>query len=584
MFVEVSATLAFTVANGHVGEALPFQIVVTSSAHQNSRPIVLSHLLLAFTSGLRSVEIRHDSHIGYERLFENGLVHFYAPSLRKEASGILRGTCNLEISPGSSKVLALTALPLDAGEIEVSKISLGVEAEQFEFEHVVSGSNCLTQQHLWTTDGRALFKGEAKSERSTTIEILPKPPKIRIELPNVLKAYFTGEHVSIDIRVRNEEEEESNVNIEVSFLDQAGPTPVLCWAAAREGTTEDIGQNERGCLRTSLGAIHPSETRHLTIKFQAKPETAQCTLEIQCRYFLLSDPETPVSQAVSVDMHFMRPFEANIDYIPQVQDESSSNYFHMSAMETPGTLSSKDAGASGIKQRWVATVAIASFASTDLNIEAVNLQLATTPQTAACLITPRAASSSVATILSPHGILKRQFILDLQKSSLEDQQTTYFDLQLRITWQRDAPSAPSATAILPLPELVASFGEPRVLATASRDDISLNTIHLDYMIENPSMHVLSFNITMDANEDFAFSGPKAISVQLVPYSYHFIAYTLLPLVRGESIYPQIKIVDAHWNSMYFRGTTLIIPSLPSLSSEAFLGSFLPLKHVRQLYI
>lgn len=548
-FIEVAATFAFTVANGHVGEALPFQIVVTSLAHQVSRPITLSHLLLAFTSGLRSVEIRHDSHVGYERLTEKGLVHFYAPSLRKEASGTLQGTCNLEISPGSTKVISLTALPLDAGEIEVSKISLCVEADQFDFEHAISGSNCLTQQHLWTADGKGLFKGETKSGRSTTIEILPKPPKIRIELPNVLKAYFTGEHVSIDIQVRNEEEEESNVDIEVSFLDQADPTPVLRWAATPEGSMDALDQNQSSRIKTSLGVIRPSGTRRLTVKFQAKPETAQCTFDIQCRYFLLSDPETPVSKAFSVDMHFMRPFEANFDYVPQVQDEPLSNYFHISAVESPGSLGSKNAGTSEIKQRWAATAAIASFASTDLTIEAVDLQLATTPQKAACDITPEVDSSSVAATISPYGILKRQFMLDLHRLSIEDQQTTCFDLRLRITWLRDIPDAPSATAILPLPELVASFGEPRVLASASQFNISLNTIYLDYMIENPSMHVLSFNITMDANEDFAFSGPKAVSVQLIPYSYHFIRYTLLPLVRGKSIYPQIKIVDVVWNKM-----------------------------------
>ena len=549
MAVQVSATFAFTVANGHVGEALPFQIAVTSSAHQKSRPISLSHLLLVFTSGLRSVEIRNDSHGGYERLTEDGLVQFYAPSLRKEASGTLQGACNLEISPGSTKVLSLTALPLDAGEIEVSKISLCVEAKQFEFEHAISGSDHLTQQYLWITDGEGLLKGEKKSERSTTIEILPKPPKIRIELPNVLKAYFTGEHVSIDIRVRNEEEEDSDVNIEVSFLDQADPTPVLRWAATPRDTTDAVDQKQLGSLKTSLGAIRPSETRRLTVEFQAKPETAQCTLDIQCRYFLLSEPETPVSKSVSVDMHFMRPFEANFDYVPQVQDEPLSNYFHMSAIETPGPLSSRDAGPAEVKQRWAATAVITSFASTELTIKAVQLQLATTPQKAACDISPDVDSSLLPARLSPQSILKRQFILDLQKSSFEDQQTTYFDLQLRITWQRDVPHAPSATAILPLPELVASFGEPRVLVSASQDNTSLNAILLDYMIENPSMHVLSFNITMDANEDFAFSGPKAISVQLVPFSYHVIRYTLLPLVRGKSIYPQIKIVDVHWNKM-----------------------------------
>ena len=63
------------------------------------------------------------------------------------------------------------------------------------------------------------------------------------------------------------------------------------------------------------------------------------------------------------------------------------------------------------------------------------------------------------------------------------------------------------------------------------------------------MHVLSFSISMEASEDFAFSGPKATAVQLVPLSRHVVRYKLLPLMKGKWISPQIKVLDVHWNKI-----------------------------------
>lgn len=550
MDYEVSATFAFTVAHGHVGEALPFQVVVRSLAHKSSRPITLSHFQLEFEGGLRNVDIRHDDHINRQWSTEDELVLFFAPLLQKEDSGFLQGACNLEIAPGTTKVFSLAALPLDAGKIEVSKITLCVEAEQFGFELAMSGDNCLHQNEVWAADWKGLFRGEILSERSTTIEVLPKPPKIRIELPNIMKAYFTGEHVSIEVLVINDEEEECSVDLEMVLLDQADSAPVLHWATTSESTEHASEQNQKSSLKTSLGTMNPLETRRLTASFQARSETAEGTLEIQARYFLSSDPDTPVSKAISIDMHFMRPLEANFNFVPQIRKESWSSYFHVDGqIESAENADHEEVGPTGFSQRWAVTAAIASFASTDLVLEAVELQLATTPERAACTISSETGSSSVVEILSPHEILERRFILDLQKVGFEDRRTAYFDLQLRITWRRENPDASSAIALLHLPELVIPFGEPRVLASVNHQGSSLRTLHLDFMIENPSMHVLSFSVTMDAGEEFAFSGPKSISIQLVPYTCHRIRYTLLPLVRGSWIHPKIKIVDIHWNKM-----------------------------------
>ena len=48
---------------------------------------------------------------------------------------------------------------------------------------------------------------------------------------------------------------------------------------------------------------------------------------------------------------------------------------------------------------------------------------------------------------------------------------------------------------------------------------------------------------MEGSEEFAFSGPKSMSVQLVPISRHTVRYNVLPARRGLWIRPVLRVVD-----------------------------------------
>ena len=541
MAFGVSATFAFTVASGCVGEALPFQVVLTSQAHRSSKAIKLSYLRLAFEGGMRNIELQHNPQIDCHTASLDGLVHFYTPALQKANSDCLQGSSDLILFPASSKIFSLAALPFDASRIEVSRISLCVREEDFDFEFILPGDEIPHQDCTWALNGNTLCQSKTQSERSTLVEVLPKPPKVRIELPNLSKSYFTGEHILLSIQVSNEEDEESSVDIEINLHDQDTSSLILHWGTVEEDTDPAVDENTKGTLKTSLGLMASAEKRFLTFNFQSGVKPAAHTLEIIAHYCLLSDPDTPVSKAVSIDMLIVRPFEANFDFAPQIHEKQWSSYFHVDEeMKTPDT-------AVGLCQRWTVTAAIASFAPIDLVLEAADLQLAAPPEKVVCTIWPNDDNSSAAATLPPQEIQERRFSMDLQKTGFEDCRTSCFDLQLRIIWRRDIAGAPTAIAYLQLPELVIPYGEPRVLASASLERAKPGRVHVNYVIENPSMHVLSFSVTMEASDDFAFSGPKATSLQLVPHSCHAIRYTLLPFVHGRWIEPQVKIIDEHWH-------------------------------------
>lgn len=81
------------------------------------------------------------------------------------------------------------------------------------------------------------------------------------------------------------------------------------------------------------------------------------------------------------------------------------------------------------------------------------------------------------------------------------------------------------------------------------------------------MHFLTFTATMEASDQFAFSGPKSVAVQLVPLSRHTVRYNLLCTatsgpgsVSGSAgptrwIQPQLVVVDA-----YFNKTLRVLPT------------------------
>ena len=544
-----------------MGIALPFQVIISSSAHEQSTPISLTHITLKFEGGLRDIRIMHDEKAEYRASTPDKRHQLYEASLQKAANDALIAKGELSFSPGVAKTFLLAALPLDAGDTKLSSITLYCTTERFDLAFTISNDEQLGQSHIWVASGTGLSRMPLHSERNLSVVVLPKPPNMRIQIPDLAKAYFTDEHIALNVHVINDEEEDSNVDLDVRLLGQEEEMPVgLRWAsvAAKGEEIEEQTQEEGDqhgpttdrTLSTALGQMNPLETRKHTILFQAKPETAQCSLEVKARYHLLSEPKTPISKVLTLDMHFMRPFEAKFEFRPQVSQELWPNYFRMpDHSDISGVALDEETQAEGLSQKWSMAAAIASFATHALVVEAVELKVLAIHEKAVCQISHDPPTAPEPISLLPSDIHSRTFTLDLQKLSLDDRLTTYFNLQLLLTWRRDIPGSPSARTLLPAPELVIPFGEPRVLASAQLSKSEPYFINLDYTIENPSMYVLSFSVTMDASEEFAFSGPKATAVQLVPLSRHVVRYKLLPLVRGKWISPQVKVVDVHWNKI-----------------------------------
>lgn len=461
----------------------------------------------------------------------------------------LFGTSELTFGPGDTKVLLFNLVPRDANTVRVASITSVVRTESFDFEYIISGAQCLSQEDRWFQTTGGIRRRQAGGDDVEGIRIHPKPPKVQISIPQLQKEYLTDETVRLELEIRNEEDDDVEVTLEARFLGQADAVPNWTWDTDQtdEAAPErSLGVSEEGIPNYTLGPIERSRSRKLKATFTAKAIATEAVLEVKAIYHVLTEPETPISKVLVHEILFDRPFEANYDFRPCVDHAPLPNYFKITESHNPNK------SAHGLRQLWNTTARLASFAPESLVIQDMTLEIKNVRDGAICRIEPGTPSDQqLQATLLPNDFHERSFNTSAQKLDLDDRQSTVIEFQLKVHWHRDRTDASPTTTILAVPDLVIPFGEPRVLATTAdlAQQEATDFIPLDYTIENPSTHVLNFDVSMETSDDFAFSGPKMTSVQLVPVSRCVVRYRIVPLVRGSWITPNLRVLDTHFNQL-----------------------------------
>ena len=564
----VSATFAFGHSEGNVGIPLDSQLVLSSHAHSDSAPINLAQIKVVFEGGLKNISVHHRPREGDGGDSSSGLVQVQQLSFQSSSSGpestptsptfapshTLSASAHLMMSPGETKVLSLTNVPREAGEVEVSAITAYIKEEDFDLELVISEDEQLHQDSFWLLDTTGVTKRPLKAGRSRAVKIMPKPPKMQMKLPSALSTYYVAEDTILDLQITNEEEEQSKGSLDVRLLGPPVLHAKLAWTSesevndpldetSLEGIVEDGHQR---LLPRQIGLIEPGAQQSHKVRIHSVAEPAEYSLQIEARYSLFSDPETTISKILTTDLVFVQPFEATFSFNPLIHPDPWPNYFNVGDVDDneDGT-----ATANGLIQRWSLISRLTSLATDTLTIESITPQISHVPESAACRISPTTATGNTASkpyVINPSSLQEHTHTLDIQKFDLEDRHALRLEFDLRIRYRRSSTS-PMTTTSLPIPPLPLPFGEPRVLASSfiapSPKIPSSPMIRLSYTLENPSAYTLTFNLTMANNEDFAFSGSKSVHVQLLPLSRHTVEYRLLPLVRGTWLWPHCIVVD-----------------------------------------
>lgn len=575
----MTASFVFEKAQGNVGEPLQAQVVISSCAQPTSAPIKLSGVKIVFEGCIRPIKLQPDENVDAD--ITNGFTiasltlrepSIADPSTLQSPSGsvsALLGTTDLTIGPSQSKVINLACIPRESGEARVAFITMVVEEEKFDLTYVMTDQS--QQASFWwqQTKKGPSRRRVGKDRDPSRCNIMPKPPKIRITTPRLKGTYYANEQIIIRIGIHNEEDEAADVSVKARlFGRQESSTKILWHGEESSHESPDISDSSSSqdgfySIKRSIGAMERSSEKELAVVLSDTHLPSDYELEVSAVYNLLSDVHTPIIKTVTVGLSIIRPFEANYEFLPCLHPHPWPDFFQVD----DAVLGSEPAPA-GLQQRLCLSSKVVSFALEPLVVENMSLILVELSGGAVCEVGEEEVVGTKKSEISPEDLRESNFILNVQKAILGDRRPTVLSLALKIRWRRkdagnvnDSDHGPATSTTLAIPRFVVPIGEPRVLASATGSKTLGGLIHLDYTLENPSMHFLTFNLTMEASEYLAFSGPKATVVQLLPLSRHTVRYNLLASKRGLWIQPQLTVVDTYFNK------TLRVQPTENMSSD-----------------
>ena len=543
--------------------------------------MAISELVLFFDGGLQQIRLFNDPSVKAVATASDASLdlfhielgealgddHQFKDSLSKSQD--LHGIADLVFEPKATKVLSFQLLPREAGDVHATRLALGISESLFTAEISVAVREPSAPVLWWEAEHPGLLKRQLDLSRHSCVDIRPKPPKLCISLLDSPTSFYTDEMVDLTVLLVNEESEAVDVNLSASLIGLGEETANLRWhmeAVVESPAVTGFPVSPTNAPQSyHIGELQPREIRHEHLLMQAPSRMTECTLEIRAHYALKSDPKTMVNSAALETLLFIGPFEASCDFMPRVNEQPWPNYFAMLSADdlnenTPNHRT----------QKWSLAIKLAPYGDQSLLIERAVLRLIDAQYNVTCKLHQAEGFNSSDFILQPNELTDQVYGLDVQDTSLEERHTAVISFELDVYWRRSnktaaisgrspnhgVPLSPSPSRDVSLsrspatktthliPSLSMPFGEPRVLASSWPSPFHIRTVvHLTYMLENPSMHILTFRLTMEASDDFAFSGPKSTTTTLVPLSRVTFKYNLLPASKGRWIRPLLKVVD-----------------------------------------
>ena len=591
----ISARLCFATSEGHVGEPLNAQLCLQSLSQADSAPICLTEVKVVFEGSLRSIRLLPDAvELGYgsPSPAQSMPVKWRELSMSTETSNLQSptsgmsphvGITSLSMEAGHMKVYDLHLVPREAGDVKVASISLMIDEESFSLAFVFSQQE--DGEVVWweSRNGELVSRRIGRNRDANTIKILPKPPKVQITALNLRKTYYTNEQMTLQMELLNEEEEAAVVSIEARLISPRDHSASIKWSDFGEAISHGSTGTDQGFLSLptrDLGVLARLSKKSLAVIMTDTLDALDHELEIIVHYHLESDPETPLSKITLFELPFIRPFEANYDFLCQYDPRPWPNFFESSVLFAPSAedqdepLEEGPSTATGVSQKYALIAKVYSFALEAVILEDVMVTVQNVIGGAVCHTSPgrRAQAASdgpdlvlehVADMIGPDETQNFEFGVEVQKQILGDRHSVGLDLALQIRWRR-VDDKQSTLSTLEIPRYVAPMAEPRVLLTAqpNAEGRISGLRHLVFTIENPSMHFLTFSISMESSEDFAFSGPKATNISLVPLSRHSVEYRIVSSKISEWIRINLGVVDA-----YFGKTLRVNPANELVRSD-----------------
>ena len=531
----VAVKFAFTNKQAFVGEPLNCQLTLTSNVHAGE-PIVLSTIELAIEAA-KTITIRHDNDETSKTTTVLSL---------NEADDRSTAQANLALKVEETRIFNFSLIFREAQTVHLQEAILSLATDKFTIRHSFS-DQVLLPSPVWLLEKNdQLVSRDLYRDDTATVEVLPKPPKVQVILHGLHQHYYVGERIELQVEVMNGEVDAVVGSIEQVVVAQDDIVLPSRFAMSKDSSAVESDSKTSATLR-ELADFKPLDVKRLGLHVDAPAEPIPHTLTIDVNYALASEPDTPLKKTVVVELNYVPLFEAKFNFGPLVHPEIWPSYFD------PDPLTTSVTHASGIPQRWRLGSLITSVASDEIIVKGADMIMDQPNSDTDFRVLE--SSESEDQLIMPESKFDKSFQVLTQKFSLDDRRPSIMELSLAINWTRNSDSAICTTKI-PVPRLNIPSSEPRVLCVASSAEDENADIVLRYYLENFSMHYLTFAITMDASEEFGFSGPKHKALSLAPFSRHEISYSLLVHGsrdetkqsdgQGRWVWPVLQVVDSYF--------------------------------------
>lgn len=547
-----NVSFAFATDESHAGENVQAQITLTSTAHPKSEAVSFDKLIIELDGELRSIELDNTNAKG-QSTADEGLIHLS----NIELSGVdsknvqkLSGTAVLLLAPGQTRVFTISIDLHEAGSIRAIRAIATIQAKNLRLQYSQNLQAYKALTHWWTpTTGTPRHR--LAYHRADTIRIQPKLPKVMISFTERQPTYYTDEHLNLDVEIVNHEHEDIQLILEVRM---PGHENQVLDVQGIENAVTDSPSQRAGDLTYKLGTMKASASQKISMSTILPAIPGNIPFEVKAIYHLISKPDSPLAKTSSDTIAVQAPFDIEHIIRPDLHPSSWPSFF---AAPTAAAVGSGESTGEGIVNRWTVVSSVLCLAAERLVLEKVELAITTVSEGAHCRVLESSAKEAIT--LVPKTQHDLSFTLDTTRLLLDDLRTITVDGSLIIHWRRQDSTTQTLTTI-PAPTFRLPASEPRALLSLTPPGMpeapssafnapptSASTLILHLTLENPSLHFLSFQCSLDPNEDFAFSGPKVTTLHLVPMSRCVVKYTLLPFVKGGWIRPVLRVVDVHFD-------------------------------------
>lgn len=545
----LTASYVFEYPEGKAGEQCSSQLAVTSNAFATAAPVTISEIKLDYDGSMKPVILKHKESDGSEASSDS--LYFSKVTLSEGSHDdrpALLGESSLTFRPSQTRVFEFRSVLREAGDANASSANFSAVNNQFDLEYIHPFEQSTTPDVWWGDTG---VKKRIVRPEPFSITVLPKPPKIDLAFVGLEPQYYTNEQMALKLEVLNGEEVDSIVSLDIRLIGEDAPPIII---ENTNGTSTEDAETGVELAGTPLGRISTAGTATVTISIPPLDLPSTYEVSVKAAYHLVSDMETPVYCSMTMQLEVINPFEANYDFSPRIHPTPWPSLFTHDEGDDDENLQGSQAR--GLSQRWCLTARYASFATDDLIVEDINVEVIGLNGGIECYTEKLITLPENGLRVAPKSLEEAQFECFTQKLSLDDRGTATLDISLAIKWRRDAEGSQLNTTILAVPRLLVSSSEPRVLAAVSYSTKIPSMVHFDVTIENPSNHFLTFGLTMEPSEQFAFSGVKQSTLQLVPLSRKTVKFRLLPSVRGDWVGPIHCVI----RDRYFQKVLKIAPT------------------------